>query len=244
MPAPHKDITGSCLDRQIAATNGLLHKALITKDYGEIAVVSSFGAESAVLLHLVAAIKADAPVIFINTHMLFAETLDYKAALIRHLGLSNVRTTGPTADAMRKHDPWGRLHATNPDACCDFRKSAVLAKALAGFDGWITGRKRFQAVTRADLRVVERAKDGKAKLNPMADWSAIDLQQYADRFDLPQHPLVAHGYASIGCASCTSPIKPGEDNRAGRWRNTDKTECGIHFANGKIMRGGADNATR
>ncbi|MEM1377334.1 MAG: phosphoadenylyl-sulfate reductase, partial [Pseudomonadota bacterium] len=190
-------------------------------------------------LDLVARINRAAPVIFIDTRMLFQETLDYKAELIRTLGLTDVRTISPEGHVIRETDPWGRMHQTNPDACCDFRKTRVLQGALAEFDGWITGRKRFQAFTRGSLQPVERQKNGKTKINPLADWTADDLAEYAEHFDLPQHPLVSQGYPSIGCASCTSRVSAGEDARAGRWRDLDKVECGIHFENGKIVRTGA-----
>ena len=217
-------------------TLDLLKAAFGERRFGRIAAVSSFGAESAVLLHLIARVDPSAPVIFIDTRMLFAETLDYKATLVRHLGLTDVRTVAPDSSAIRDKDEWGRLHLTDPDACCDFRKTNVLDAALAGFDGWITGRKRFQALTRADVELVEVAANGKTKLNPLAFWSQEALADYAEQYDLPQHPLIAHGYASIGCAACTKPVKQGEDARAGRWRGMDKVECGIHFENGQIVR--------
>ena len=217
-------------------TLDLLRTALAEQRFGRIATVSSFGAESAVLLHLIARVDRATPVIFIDTRMLFAETLDHKIAVTRHLGLSDVRTVSPDGQVIRAKDAWGRLHLTDPDACCDFRKTQVLDAALAGFDGWITGRKRFQALTRSDLDLVERAADGRTKLNPLAFWTADDIADYADLHDLPQHPLAAHGYASIGCAACTSPVGDGEDARAGRWRGMGKVECGIHFENGRIVR--------
>lgn len=217
-------------------TLGLLRETFEDQRFGRIAAVSSFGAESAVLLHLIARVDPTAPVIFIDTRMLFQETLDYKATLVRHLGLTDVRTVAPDGTIIRDRDAWGRLHLTDPDACCDFRKTDVLDTALDGFDGWITGRKRFQALTRADIELVETAANGKTKLNPLAFWTADRLTDYAARHDLPQHPLIAHGYASIGCAACTRPVEAGEDARAGRWSGMDKVECGIHFENGQIVR--------
>ncbi|WP_306119579.1 MULTISPECIES: phosphoadenylyl-sulfate reductase [unclassified Roseitalea] len=222
-------------DRQ-AETLDFLRVALAERRFGDIAAVSSFGAESAVLLHLIARVDPATPVIFIDTRMLFAETLAYKATLVRHLELSDVRTVAPDGSAIRDRDPWGRLHLTDPDACCAFRKSRVLDAALEGLDGWITGRKRYQAATRADIELIERMTGGKTKLNPLAFWHADEVAEYAEAFDLPQHPLTGHGYASIGCASCTSPVGVGEDARAGRWRGMDKIECGIHIDNGAIVR--------
>lgn len=226
------------LDRE-AETLDLLRQTFAERRFGDIAAVSSFGAESAVLLHLIATVDPAAPVIFIDTRMLFAETLAYRDQLAAHLGLTDIRTVSPDHSAVHRTDAWGRLHLSNADACCDFRKTRVLDAALEGFDGWITGRKRFQAMTRSDIDLVETAASGKTKLNPLAFWTADMLADYARRHDLPQHPLVNHGYASIGCAACTQPVKAGEDPRAGRWRDMDKVECGIHFDNGRIVRTGA-----
>jgi phosphoadenosine phosphosulfate reductase len=221
---------------RVNETRDVLKKALGAKEYGEIAVVSSFGSESAVLLHLVAEVEASTPVVFIDTRMLFEETLAYKDNLVRHLGLTDVRTISPDGKAIRSTDPYGRLHLIDADACCGFRKTNVLRKALAPFDGWITGRKRFQATTRHTVKTYEQASDGKLKINPLARWTRDDIDAWFGAFDLPQHPLVRHGYLSIGCASCTTAVKAGEDARAGRWRDSDKTECGIHFENGKLAR--------
>lgn len=219
-----------------AETLELLRTALVDGEMGKIALVSSFGAESAVLLHLAARIKPDVAILFIDTRMLFAETLAYKTELTRFLGLTNVSTIAPDGGLIRETDPWGRMHLTDPDACCGFRKTAVLDTALARFDGWITGRKRFQSLTRSDLKPTERAANGKIKLNPLAAWEPEHLSEYAELFDLPQHPLINEGYKSIGCAACTSPVAEGEDGRAGRWRGQNKIECGIHIVDGKIIR--------
>jgi phosphoadenosine phosphosulfate reductase len=194
---------------------------------GRIAVVSSFGAESAALLHLVAAIDRTTPVLFIDTGRHFPETLDYRDRLSAHLGLTDVRNVGPTADEVAQLDADATRAIWDPDGCCAFRKTAPLQRALAGFDAWITGRKRFQASTRLDLPVFE-ADPPHIKINPLAHWSAADQAVYVAEHRLPAHPLAAHGFTSIGCAPCTSAIRAGEDARAGRWRGFDKTECGIH----------------
>jgi phosphoadenosine phosphosulfate reductase len=194
---------------------------------GRIAVVSSFGAESAVLLHQVAAIDPATPVLFVDTGRHFPETIDYRDRLIAHLGLSGVRSVGPSAEEVARLDADLSRATWDPDGCCAFRKIEPLSRALAGFDAWISGRKRFQARTRLDLPVFEI--DGEhVKVNPLASWSEGDVAAYVARYRLPPHPLVAQGYLSIGCAPCTSIVAPGEDPRAGRWRGFDKTECGIH----------------
>ncbi len=192
-----------------------------------VAVLSSFGAESAVLLHMVAQISRSVPIVFLNTGKLFEETLEYRDGLSERLGLSDVRSVGPAARLVRAHDPDGRLWSHAPDACCDLRKVRPLHETLSGFEAVITGRKRFQAETRSDLEPVEW--DGaRYKINPLANWSAEDIETYMLVNELPPHPLVADGYRSIGCAPCTSPVGDGEDARAGRWRGVMKTECGIH----------------
>lgn len=202
-----------------------------------LALVSSFGAESVVLLHLASRVDPDIPVLFIDTRMLFAETLAYQRAVAQKLGLRKVITL--RAEDAAQTDPDGTLHQTNPDACCTLRKTAPLDAALAGYDGWITGRKRFHSTGRATLPHFE-AEDStnRIKVNPLAFWSRDDVADYITENNLPRHPLVKAGYSSIGCAPCTTPTKPGEDPRAGRWRSSDKDECGIHFANGKAIRQG------
>ena len=205
-------------------------------DAGEIALVSSFGAESVVLLHMAALIDKNTPVLFIDTEMLFAETLVYQAEVTERLGLRNVKII--RAADIAKHDPDRTLHLRDTDACCALRKTAPLQAALDGFDGWITGRKRFQSANRAALDFFEvEDETGRIKVNPLAHWAPEDVRAYMDENRLPRHPLVAKGYPSIGCAPCTSPVKDGEDPRAGRWRDQSKDECGIHFVNGKLVRG-------
>lgn len=222
-------IAATDLQRRLgfAPPSAVLAAALRELFPGRIAVVSSFGAESAVLLHHVAAIDSATPVLFIDTGRHFDETLAYRDRLTAHLGLTDVRNIGPTAEAVARLDSDATRAIWDPDGCCAFRKTAPLQRALQGFDAWITGRKRFQASTRLDLPVFE-ADPPHIKVNPLASWSSADIAAYAAEHRLPAHPLVAQGFASIGCAPCTSAVRPGEDARAGRWRGFDKTECGIH----------------
>mmetsp|Transcript_26981 Transcript_26981/g.48902 ORF Transcript_26981/g.48902 Transcript_26981/m.48902 type:complete len:252 (+) Transcript_26981:663-1418(+) len=203
----------------------------------DLALVSSFGAESVVLLHLAAMVTQDIPVIFIDTEMLFTETLIYQQDVAERLRLRNVSVV--RAKDLAQQDPDRRLHKRDADACCALRKTAPLQDALAGHGGWITGRKRYQSGQRAQLEFFEvEAATGRIKVNPLARWAPGDVAEYMEENRLPRHPLVAQGYPSIGCAPCTSPVKDGEDPRAGRWRNSGKEECGIHFANGKMVRTG------
>ncbi|MFO1148381.1 MAG: phosphoadenylyl-sulfate reductase [Alsobacter sp.] len=204
---------------------------------GRAALVTSFGAESAILLHLVAGVDPALPVVFVDTLRLFPETLAYRDDLVARLGLRDVRTVSPSREDEDRLDPLGALFVTDADACCGFRKVEPLARALEPFDLWISGRKRFQAATRSALQPFE-ADGERLKLNPLADWSASDCVAYLRAHDIPPHPMVALGYPSIGCSPCTTPVAEGEDPRAGRWRGQGKTECGIHLgAQAPIARG-------
>lgn len=217
----------------------VLEDALKDPEVGKIALVSSFGAESVVLLHMVSVINPATPVLFIDTEMLFAETLAYQSEVAEKLGLTDVRRIHPAHADLLREDPEGYLHLADPDTCCDLRKTKPLERALNDFDGWITGRKRFQGATRAALDFFEEDGAGRIKVNPLAHWTKDDVREYMLNNRLPKHPLVAQGYPSIGCLPCTTPVKPGEDERAGRWRGTGKVECGIHIADGQIVREGA-----
>lgn len=201
-----------------------------------IALVSSFGAEAVVLLHMVAVINQATPVLFGDTGMMFPETQAYREQLIDRLGLTDVRHVRPSPAAVETADPLGTLNQRDTSACCFIRKVAPIQRATAEFSATITGRKRFQSTTRADLDVAEADARGQIKINPLFGWSASDLAAYMRRHALPAHPLVEHGFTSIGCAPCTSPVRSGEDARAGRWRGSDRTECGIHFENGRVVR--------
>jgi phosphoadenosine phosphosulfate reductase len=207
----------------------LLLRQAIKQDFpGQIALVSSFGADAAVLLHLVATIDPATPVIFIDTGKLFGETLRYRDQLTARLGLTDVRVVGPAALDENAADPDGILWASDPDRCCHFRKVLPLQRALGSVSAWINGRKRFQSASRDALTAVEIT-DGKTKFNPLFDWSVSDIDSYFERHDLPRHPLVEDGYLSIGCMPCSDRVASGEDPRAGRWRGQAKVECGIHL---------------
>lgn len=197
---------------------------------GRIALVSAFGADSVVLLHMLAAIDRATPVIFLDTGKQFTETLQYRDALRDRLRLTDLRSIQPDPARLAAADPDGTLWRTQPDLCCWQRKVEPLDAALAGFSAWITGRKRFQGGVRAQLPVVEQGANRQIKINPLAGWGAADIAAYLARHDLPRHPLLAQGYRSIGCAPCTRATRQDEDARAGRWAGQGKTECGIHLA--------------
>jgi phosphoadenosine phosphosulfate reductase len=220
--AAYGDLDGVALLQALAGPFGPLRRRT--------ALVSSFGAESVVLLHMAAQVDDALPVIFLDTGKHFPETLAYRHELVQRLGLKDVRSAYPDRLALMRHDRDGRLFAHDPDMCCDIRKTEPLAEELNGFAAWITGRKRFQGGLRTQLEAIEpESGTDRLKLNPLASWSSERIEAYRVAHDLPAHPLVARGYRSIGCAACTRPTREGEDARAGRWSGIDKTECGIHL---------------
>jgi phosphoadenosine phosphosulfate reductase len=212
--------------------HGVLELALKEEFAGETAVVSSFGSESAVLLHLVAQIDPATPILFLNTGKLFGETLRYRDRLQDELGLGDIRTLGPHPADRAKFDPESTLWSRDTDACCNFRKVIPVRRALEGFAAQITGRKRFQTQARHDMQKVEYF-EGRFRINPLADWNQLDLEAYIAKYNLPKHPLVDDGYPSIGCMPCTRRIQAGEGYRDGRWSGLDKDECGIHGLDGE-----------
>jgi phosphoadenosine phosphosulfate reductase len=192
-----------------------------------LALVSSFGTESAALLKVMADVDPAIPVVFLDTGWLFAETLAYRDTLIAKLGLRDVRSIQPLEKDLSQHDPERELWFSDPDSCCRIRKVEPLSRALAPFRGWINGRKKFQGGLRAAIPVVE-ADGTRLKFNPFANVSREDIAAIYAGADLPPHPLAASGFQSVGCMPCTSRTASGEDTRAGRWRGRAKTECGIH----------------
>tara|TARA_R110000868_G_scaffold167060_4_gene401358 strand:+ start:200 stop:1306 length:1107 start_codon:yes stop_codon:yes gene_type:complete len=205
----------------------ILRDALGTTWRDRIAILSSFGAEAAVGLHMVARIDPSTPVFFLDTGRHFAQTEQYQRTLVERLGLKDVRNLRPDAAEALAEDPDDKLWRRDADACCALRKVRPLGRALGEFDALITGRKRFHGGDRLVLPVVERV-DGRVRVNPLASWSGAEINAYFHRFDLPRHPLTDMGYASIGCWTCTAPAHDDSSIRAGRWPGQNKTECGIH----------------
>jgi phosphoadenosine phosphosulfate reductase len=194
---------------------------------GNIALVSSFGAVSAVLLHMAASIDRSIPVITLDTEKLFPETVAYRAQLTALFGLTDLRIVTPQTDSLRVLDGVGSLHQTDPDRCCHIRKVQPLEKALSGFKAWISGRKRYHGGARADVATLEE-QNGRLKVEPLARFTHEQMEAYVARYDLPRNPLVKKGYFSIGCAPCTVKGGSADDPRSGRWRGLPKVECGIH----------------
>lgn len=217
------------LDRALADASPAEIVAAAVRAVGRdrLAVVSSFGAESAALLKIAADVDPAIPVVFLDTGWLFEETLAYRDTLTKLLSLTDVRTVHPLDDTLSHEDKDRDLWFSNPDRCCFIRKVEPLARALSSFDGWINGRKRFQGGDRAAISVVE-ADGARLKFNPLANVAMDELKALYAAMNFPPHPLVASGYTSIGCMPCTSRTLPGEDPRAGRWRDKGKVECGIH----------------
>lgn len=244
MAEPARKLTGAelhaaQLDAELRHADPLTILRRARQEFGErLALVSSFGAESAVLLHMTASVDPATPVVFLDTGQLFAPTLDYRRSLAARLGLTDVRDIRPDEAELLVEDPANDLYARDPDACCTLRKVRPLDRALDGFDAWVTGRKRFHGGARMTLPVVE-AELEQIKFNPLANWDRSALDAYAAEHALPAHPLVAAGFPSIGCWPCTAPAEEGADVRAGRWEGSEKTECGIHMR-GKRVPGPAD----
>lgn len=200
---------------------------------GRVAVISSFGAEAACLLSLVASKDPSTPVVFLDTRKHFDETLDYVDDLMDQLGLTTLVRTRPSPARLAVEDPDGRLHATDTDRCCYLRKTLPMIGVLRNYDCVLTGRKRFQTAERSTMNIVE-VQETWLRVNPLHDWTREQILEYLDTRGILQHPLVSQGYASIGCEPCT---EPSSDARAGRWPGSSKTECGIHVTeDGKIVR--------
>jgi phosphoadenosine phosphosulfate reductase len=210
-----------------------LLRTLITNTFrNRIALVSSFGAEAAVLLHMVATINPDTPVLFLNTGKLFGETLRYRDLLVSQLKLTNIRTLTPNEAQIAAADSDGMLWSHDAGLCCQIRKVEPLQRALNGFDAWINGRKSHHGGDRGSLPLLE-LEGPRIKVTPLAHWRAEDVDAYVATHDLPPHPLVEDGFLSIGCMSCTSRVAPGADIRSGRWADSPKTECGLHTVSAK-----------
>lgn len=221
-----------CVSFSSASPEEILEAGL-EKYAGRAALVSSFGAESAIMLHMISRLDPSLPIITLDTMLLFPETHAYQKQLLSLLGLTNLQIVRPDETS----DPDRTLHRRDSQACCALRKVEPLKNALKEFDAILTGRKRHQTRDRQTLKPFEVNAAGKFCINPLYNWSDKDTRSYMQDHKLPAHPLVAQGYPSIGCMPCTTAVKEGEDPRAGRWRNETRQECGIHFCpNGTVVR--------
>jgi len=204
------------------------------EEFGDdLAVSSSFGADSAVMLHLTTRVKPDIKVITLDTGFLFPETIQFREELVRRLNL-NLHIYRPVMSPEAFVAEHGRMWRSSPDACCAFNKREPFtrAKRELGIRCWLTGIRRSQSVTRRNVPIVQRDDLGLMKLCPLVTWTAGDVHRYLKENALPYHPLRDQGYLSIGCQPeedyCTRKVKPGEDPRSGRWAGFDKTECSLH----------------
>lgn len=198
------------------------------QNYGSSAVLtSSFGADSAALIHMATRIDPNLRIIFLNTGFLFKETLDFCAQLKKQLSLhvQEFKATDTEIEQIRK-----RLNNPNNKRgeCCDEVKIRLLQQSLQGARCWIAGLQRSESISRRDIKIIESYGEGMVKVHPIANWTSKDVYEYMKKFDLPFHPLWQKGFKSIGCEPCTSLPQPGQDDRSGRWAGSDKTECGIH----------------
>jgi len=218
-----------------------LLRAMIHNEFkNEVALISSFGADSALLISLVAEVNPDTPILFLDTGKHFPETLEYVEQLENLFGLTNLRRLNPDPKLLNNIDPDGKLWQSQVNRCCWIRKVEPLDRELAKgeFKALITGRKRYQTAQRKDIDNVELFEDGLFRINPLCTWDKVELKEEFKKRNLPQHPLVERGYPSIGCAPCTREVRPDEDERAGRWAHTtdmsggQKQECGIHTGGG------------
>ncbi len=189
---------------------------------------SSFGTGSAVLLHLWSELAPELPVVFIDTGFLFDETHAYRNELANRLRLNVeiVRPTVPAVDFLYEHG--ADISARDPDFCCAQNRVGPLEAHVKRAKGWLSGLRRDQSTERASVAIFAPTEGGPVKVHPLATMTANDMQLYLERYQLPEHPLKAKRYLSIGCAPCTRPVQDGEDERAGRWAGSAKTECGLH----------------
>ena len=199
----------------------------------DLAVSSSFGADSAVMLHLATRIKPDVKIITVDTGFLFPETIQFREQLARRLNL-NLFVYRPVIDREAFLAEHSKMWRSSPDACCAFNKREPFdrAKRELGVRCWMAGIRREQSAMRKDAPIVQHDHLGLIKLCPIARWTTRDVHDYLQENGLPYHPLREQGYLSIGCHPeedhCTRKVRPGEDPRAGRWAGFDKTECGLH----------------
>ena len=221
--------TASVSDGLAQAASTFLREHL--EDAQRSCVTSSFQAEDVVVLHMVRQIKPDVPVIFLETGYHFPETLVYRDRIAAewNLNLVNVEAEITVAEQESK---FGILNQTAPDRCCGLRKVEPLFRALGSYTTWVTGLRREQSKTRANLQTREffTLPTGHilAKLSPLAEWTTRDVWRYAEENQIPLLPLYEKGYTSIGCAPCTSLPFDSNDPRSGRWSG-QKLECGIHL---------------
>jgi phosphoadenosine phosphosulfate reductase len=206
----------------------VLHWALEEFDH-DVALATGFGAEGCVLIHMLAQIRRDARIFYLDTDLLFPETYALRDELAARYHIRFERRSSRFSLEAQAREFADRLWERQPDLCCKLRKVEPLAEMVGDLRAWITAIRRDQTSARASAGIIERdQKFGLIKINPLANWSSIDVWNYIVKHDIPHNPLHSAGYTSIGCTPCTTPVQINEDPRAGRWRGACKTECGLH----------------
>lgn len=212
-------------------------------DKNELVSFSSFGSYSALLLDFISNVDKQLPILFLETGKHFYETLQFVEDIETRFGLTNITKLHPDSKIVANADEDGDLWKNNVDRCCWIRKVEPLDRYLEEnqqISVIITGRRGYQTAERANMKTIELDDTGRIRINPFCNWSKDEVIKEFNKRDLPQHPLVEQGYPSIGCAPCTKAVKPGEDERSGRWAHVidiksndstalQKTECGIHL---------------
>ncbi len=193
-----------------------------------IAMSSSFQTQSIPLLHRITQIKPELPVFFLDTGYHFQETLEFKANLQKTWGINIIDLRNEECDDEKDAHSGEQLYLTDPERCCYINKVAPMKKALQNMRAWITGIRREQTPERPQANIIERRSSGLVKINPILNWTQADVYRNIYGHNLPMHPLFTSNYPSVGCAPCTRPVQPGEQERGGRWAGSDKTECGLH----------------
>lgn len=211
----------------------ILEWALTDERLSNIAIASAFQADGTAVMHMATRIRPGLRVLFLDTGFHFAETLALRDEIVGRLGVEIVNLKGEFASPEEQERAVGpRLYERDPNRCCDINKVRPFIAALRGLDAWVTSLRRDSSPTRADTPIVDQyeLEPGKwiVKVNPVANWHRLDARRYLEEHDLPANPLYQLGYASIGCAPCTRLRLPGEPERAGRWAEKPKWECGIH----------------
>ena len=195
-----------------------------------LAMTSSFQTQGMPLLHMVSQSIPNLPILFLDTGYHFPETLLFRDQIVERweLNLHIIKPSNRVKDqGSRSHKP---LYISDPDACCYVNKTSPLQNTLANLSGWISGIRKDQTRSRANLDLLEKSPQGQIRVHPLANWTKRDIWQYINDHQLPEHPLLSQGYLSIGCKPCTHPVSGQEtdDERSGRWVNNKKIECGLH----------------
>jgi phosphoadenosine phosphosulfate reductase len=195
----------------------------------DVALATGFGTEGCVLIDMVTRITKGARIFYLDTDLLFPETYALRDQLEARYSVRFERRATRLSLSAQAAALGERLWEREPDRCCQLRKVEPFREVLTGLRAWVTAIRRDQTAARASAGIVERdQRFGLIKINPLAGWSSQDVWEYIRKYDVPYNPLYNHGYESIGCAPCTSPVQIGEDPREGRWRGSCKTECGLH----------------